>query len=115
MKQLNLKYNNQMYDIEFKPFYDGVSIAILLVPQNDNKEDVQVVSVASEVPAMIDSWVLINHVDYPDIESVLIENNIIESSLITQICYGDYFYPCYSLTDEAYDIYQNELEKLEFA
>lgn len=115
MKSLNLKYNNQLYDIEFRTFYDGISIAILLVPQDKNNEEVQVVSIASEVPPMIDSWVLINHIDYPDIEDVLIENNIIETSLINKICYGDYFYPCYSLTEKTYNMYQSELEKLAFA
>lgn len=113
MENLKLTYNNQTYNIEIKTYFDGISIAILLLPQNSTDEEMKVVSVASEVPPMIDSWVLVDNINYPDIENVLIENKIIESDMVTQICYGSQFYPCYSLTDEAYEMYQSEIEKME--
>ncbi|MCD9074475.1 hypothetical protein LDL00_11630 [Staphylococcus epidermidis] len=113
MEKLQLNYNNQKYNIKIRNFYDGISIAILLEPQDNNSEELKIVSIASEVPPMIDNWVLVDTNNYPDIEDVLIENKIIEPDIVTQICYGSQFYPCYSLTDAVYEKYQSEISKKE--
>ncbi|HEK6547224.1 hypothetical protein [Staphylococcus caprae] len=110
MDNLKLTYNNQIYQYKVAPYFDGIGIAITLFSQRDNVcilDAIQTVSVPPIIEPQENDWVIIDNMDYPSIENVLIENNIINPNKVDEMKVGLNDYPCYQLTTEAYNIYQN--------
>ncbi|MCM3508955.1 hypothetical protein [Staphylococcus capitis] len=110
MDNLKLTYNNQIYQYKVAPYFDGIGIAITLFSQRDNVcilDAIQTVSVPPIIEPKESDWVIIDNITHPDIETVLVENNIIVPDKVADMKVGLNDYPCYQLTPKAYDLYQN--------
>lgn len=107
MENLNLKYNNQTYKCDVAPYFDGIGISLSI----NNANGFEVVSVPPII-SPTDGWVIIDNLNYPDIEEVLINNNIIRNDNVITVNVGLSDYPCYQLTEQAYKQYETKRKRL---
>jgi thymidine kinase len=92
-----INYNETNYLIEVATDYESKTYLVTARTDESTKEQ-EILTKIMEMPALDITCVMIDEVNFPGIENVLIEANILEPDLLTVI-FDDY--PVYQLTNEA--------------
>ncbi|MEX2935942.1 hypothetical protein [Staphylococcus saprophyticus] len=92
-----INYNETNYVIEVVIDNESKTYLVTARTEESTRENETLTKII-EMPSLDTTWVLIDEVNFPGIENVLIEANILEPDLITVI-WEDY--PVYQLTSEA--------------
>lgn len=118
MENLIMTYNNQTYQYTVSPYFDGIGIAITLISQQSDVcslDAIQTVSVPPIIEPKESDWVIIDNIEYPDVKNVLVENEIIKPDEVDNMSVGLSDYPCYQLTQKAYNIYKKAKDLMAIA
>lgn len=118
MENLKLTYNDQTYQYTVSPYFDGIGIAITLISQQSDVcslDAIQTISVPPIIAPKESDWVIIDNIEYPDVKNVLVENNIINPDKVDDMNVGLNDYPCYQLTQEAYNVYKKAKDLMAIA